>query len=72
MGEEDVREIIKSAVARAPSLRSLAAEWGVSASYLSDCCTRRRAPGPAILKHLGIKQVVSVTYEYGEARGNGR
>lgn len=46
MTETEVRRLIQSAVASAPSLRQLAKQWGVSPAYLSDCCSRRRAPGP--------------------------
>jgi hypothetical protein len=62
VSEEQVRELIKAEIARAGSLRKLAAEWGVSIAYLSDCTTNRRAPGPSILKHMGIERRVEVTY----------
>jgi hypothetical protein len=63
MTESEVRALIRSAVASAPSLRQLAKQWGVSPAYLSDCCSRRRAPGPKLLKRLGIKRRVAVSYE---------
>lgn len=63
MSETDVRKLIKAEIARAGSLRKLASEWGVSIAYLSDCTTNRRAPGPAILKHMGIERRVVTTYE---------
>lgn len=63
MSEQDVRELIKAEIAKAGGLRKLASEWGISPAYLSDCTTNRRAPGPAILKHMGIERRVVVTYE---------
>lgn len=62
MTEKQVRELLKAEIAKAGSLRKLAAEWGVSIAYLSDCTTHRRAPGPAILTPMGLERRVTVTY----------
>lgn len=56
--------LIREKIEEAGSLRQLAIKWGISAPYLSDVVNGRRAPGPKITKHLGLKGVRTVTYEY--------
>jgi hypothetical protein len=63
MNESEMQEAIRTAVACAPSMRSLARSWGVSVSYLSDLCKGKRRPGPSILKHFGLKVKVIRVYE---------
>ena len=67
MNEAEVRAAINTAIECAASLRALAASWGISPAYLSDVRTGRRAPGDSILKHLGLKRVVTVEYLPSEA-----
>lgn len=67
MNEDEVRERVETAIECAESLRKLAESWGISPAYLSDVRTGRRAPGDSILRHLGLKRVVVVTYEPSEA-----
>ena len=47
------------------SLRELAKEIKISATYLSDIYNSRRRPGPTVLKYLGYKknEIVSICYE---------
>ena len=45
------------------SLREFAEALGVSAGYLSDIYCGNRAPGPAILRILGIEKTVTIEYE---------
>lgn len=54
---------IAAAARRAGSLTALAAQWGLSTAYLSDVLHERRAPGPGILRHFGLRRCSSVTYE---------
>jgi len=63
MDETKVIEHIVRAVNEAGSIRAVARDWGVSPSYLCDLLAGRRAPGPAILGPLGLRRVVTVTYE---------
>lgn len=54
MTQNEVIQRIESAVEAAGSARALAEAWGVSQPYLSDVRAGKRAPGPAILVHLGL------------------
>lgn len=63
MNADEMRALVVRRIEAAPSLRKLAASWGVSPSYLVDLRLGRRDPGPAILKHFGLRRVVTVTYE---------
>ena len=51
-------------IEEAGSLRKLAERWGISPAYLSDVMRKRRNPGPAILKHLGLVSVRKVIVRY--------
>lgn len=44
------------------SLRAIAAELGVTASYICDLHLRRRDPGPKILGPLGFTKTFEVKY----------
>lgn len=72
LSESAVRALVDSLVVKAGSMRTLAAEWGMSPSYLSDFLNGRRGPGPQILKPLGLVQVVTVAYVKGETEGRRR
>ncbi len=62
MNEASVREIVAEAVERAGGMRPLSREWGISVSMVSDLINGRRAPGPKVLKHLGLVRVKTVAY----------
>lgn len=62
MSEADVRKLVQAAIDKAPSLRHLAKEWGITPSYLCDIRLGRRAPGPPVLDALGLERTVVVTY----------
>jgi len=46
------------------SLRKTARKHGISAAYLSEIMTGKKAPGPKILDSLGVKRVVRRTVSY--------
>lgn len=48
----------------AGGVRRLAKQWGISAAYVSDLRNGRREPGPAILKRVGARKVVTRLVEY--------
>jgi hypothetical protein len=60
--EEAILDDLRKHVERAGSMRSLAKEWGISVSYVSDCLNGRRAPGPAVLGPMGYRRAVKVFY----------
>ena len=43
--------------------KDLAAELGVSEPFLSMVLNGKKAPGPKILKAIGLKRLVRVSYE---------
>ena len=63
MDEPTMRHLIAGLAVDQGGLRKAARAWGVSPAYLSDVLNGRRAPGPAILKPLGYKKVVTVAYQ---------
>lgn len=70
--EADVREQVEALVVKAGSMRALAREWEMSPAYLGDFLNGRRAPGPQILKPLGLVQETTIRYVPGEAEGRQR
>ena len=62
MTESEVISMVRKAVDRVGSMRKLSESWGVSTPMISDLLSGRRAPGPKILKHLGLTKVRSVNY----------
>ncbi len=64
--EARVRERVKVLVQTNGGVRALARRLRISASYVSDVCSGRRAPGPPFLKALGLRKVVG--YENGEGK----
>ena len=58
LDEAEVRRRVQALVEQAGGTRALAAQLGVSPSYVSDVCNGRRAPGPPFLKALGLRRVV--------------
>ena len=63
-GEQWFKGLVDSYVQARGSLRALAAEWECSAMYICDLRRGRRRPGPKLLKHLGIRKIVTTTVEY--------
>jgi transcriptional regulator with XRE-family HTH domain len=49
------------------TMRELAQEIGCSAPYVNDVLKRKRAPGPSILKYLGLTAVKTVVYKRANA-----
>lgn len=47
-------KMIRMRARRAGSLRSLAKEWGLSVSYLSQVLNGKKLPGKKILDRLGL------------------
>ena len=54
MTDEQVRKLLDEAVRKAGSQQSAAARLGISDAYLSDLRRGKRAPGPKVLKALGL------------------
>jgi hypothetical protein len=44
------------------SIRAMGRGWKCSPAYLSDVMRGTRHPGPALLRKLGVKRVVTVDY----------
>lgn len=65
MTEEQFRDYLHTLVAKAGSQRKLAAELGVSGSYLSDLLLGNREPGPKILEILGFAKSVQIVRKVG-------
>ncbi len=63
MTEDEVALLVASFAKAAGGVRSLAREWNISPSMISDLITGRRGPGPKVLKVLGLQRVVKVTFE---------
>ena len=53
---DQILKRLRSLVTIAGSQAALAKTMGVTPSYLSDVLQGRRAPGPAILKYLGLER----------------
>jgi hypothetical protein len=62
MTEQQVIDLVRAEVEKAGSYRALGAKWGVTPSYLCDLLQGRRAPGPKLLRPLGLERVVTVEY----------
>lgn len=58
----DLMRLVRAAIAEAGGVRPLARKWGVSPAHVCDMKRGFRRPGPRVLRHLGLKKVVSVTY----------
>ena len=59
MTEDEVREMLRAAVAQAGSQGAWAKAAGISQAYAHDVLNRRRAPGASILAALGLERVVT-------------
>lgn len=56
LDSDDVRRVVASKLEN-KTQREVAAELGVSCSYLNDYLHFRRAPGPTMLAALGLRRV---------------
>lgn len=56
MNNEEIKAKLAELVQLLGSQRAAAGQLGVSQAYLSDVLAGRRAPGPAILKALGLER----------------
>ena len=54
-----VYERLEKAVMKAGSAQALAAQWGISAAYLSDVRCKKRNLSDTVLDFLNIKRVVA-------------
>lgn len=61
--QDEVVAIIRRDVEKAPSLRAWARAHRVSAAYVSDVLSGRRAPGGKILRYFGLRSRKSVTVD---------
>lgn len=57
---DDVRDLLKE-MGRASTSAAVSKKLGVSAQYLCDIQMGRRAPGPKVLRAIGLREVI--TYE---------
>ncbi len=55
---EAVLRDIRRSVTAAGSLRKLARDWRISPGHLSRVLRKEKAPGDAVLVHLGLREVV--------------
>ncbi len=63
MNANDVRALLREDIGEA-SAASWAERHGITRQYLSDILLGRRAPGPPVLKALGLRKISSsVAYE---------
>jgi hypothetical protein len=54
MTADDVRNLLRRAVQEAGTASAWAEANDLSAAYVSDTLSKKREPGPAILKALGL------------------
>lgn len=66
MTEQEVIARLRVEVKEAGSLRAFAGKHGITASYIHDILHGRRAVSDRIASAIGIRRVVTVTYEYHE------
>jgi len=63
MNEKEVIRLLMSLVESAGGQRQFARSAGLSAAYVNDVIHGNRAPGPSILKALGLKEKAVKVYE---------
>lgn len=65
LAESVMRDVVRMAVANAPSLRAFARSAGVSAAYVSDVLAGKRGVGPKLAAHFGyrVRKVTSLVYD---------
>lgn len=54
MTADEVRNLLRRACQQAGTAAAWAKDHGLSPAYVSDTLSRKREPGPAILKALGL------------------
>jgi hypothetical protein len=54
MTADDVRNLLRNACEKAGTAAAWAKDNDLSAAYVSDTLSKKREPGPAILKALGL------------------
>lgn len=64
----DVATMIQRLADQAGGVRALARKWDVSAAYVSYLTRGNRAPGPPILKRLGLKKNPPAPTTYSKAK----
>lgn len=62
MTRDDVNKLLEQMVERAGSRAALAKEIGVTPAYVGAVLLGNREPGPAILKVLGLRRQVQITF----------
>jgi len=62
MTRDEVVMLLQKMVDRAGSQSAFAKEIGVTGAYIGDVLHGKRDPGPAILKVLGLRRQVQITY----------
>ena len=74
MNRTQLTKIIRKNILACGSQNALARKWGISNAYMSEVMCQTRAPGPSILRHLGLirQKKVVVTYEPGVQPMSGR
>lgn len=55
----DLRAELEKRITKAPSLRALAREWGMSAAYLSEVRLGQRPVSDRLMAKLGIEKRVT-------------
>jgi len=67
MTRDDVIGLLQLSVKQAGSQRALAKKIGVTPAHVGHVLAGKE-PGPAILKHLGLRRVVTTTYVKDETK----
>lgn len=63
MSDDEFPALVAAYISDRGGVRRLAAEWGVSPSYISDLRHGRRIPGEKILSRVGWRRRQVVTWE---------
>ena len=56
MTDAQLMRLLEARLERAGTVKNLAADLGISATYLADILSRRSEPGPKVLAALGLKR----------------
>lgn len=60
---ERIRELLEFDITSYGGVRKLAKRLKLSPAHVSDVRHGKRHPGPTVLRHLGLRKVVTITYE---------
>jgi hypothetical protein len=63
MTYEDLLHYIQLEIVKIGTAQDAAALWGISPAYLGDVRLKKRAPGPKLLRSLGIEQEVRYRFK---------